>query len=112
MVGTDPWGYVKALITVSLRSPEVTCSSMMQRFTMGDRLVVNADKLSYALPINATAAASAGWVKGSCFSGMGTHWFRDLRQKGKLGFPMPSESMWPVVTMYDGPEGPPDGGNG
>ena len=86
-------------VSVGFRSTSDACSSSQQSKPLGDRLVVHPAGIAHHLPLTASDAASRGWVAGSCFAGMGTHWFRDLSSPGSMTWD--ASQLLPVVTMYD-----------
>ena len=66
-------------MSVSFRVPSAMCSGAADpSLTLGNQLVLNQGALNYPLPTTDKEALAAGWTKGSCFSTMGTHWFRDI----------------------------------
>lgn len=86
-------------VAVGFRSGAAACSSSVQALPLGDRLIVNPQGIAHSVPLTAVAAAAEGWVKGSCFAGMGTHWFKDLSSPGSMTWA--SSQLMPIVTMYD-----------
>ena len=66
---------------------------------LGDRLIVNPAGIAHQIPVTVDDAEHQGWVKGSCFAGMGTHWFYDLAGKGEMTWE--GANLLPIVTMYD-----------
>jgi hypothetical protein len=117
-------------ISIALRSAEHCCPvfdkpdcPVSTKQPLGDRLVLNsgltpskncpcvgpcAPGINYSLPTAKAAAIAAGWVAGSCFSGMGKHYFKQLGdstapppQLGTLSFPMKAEKLLPVALMFD-----------
>ena len=93
-------GYPRKYISVTFRAPNATCSRAISSEPLGDRLVINAGAggIALELPLTRAEAAAAGWVRGSCFSGMGRHWFRDLSGPH---LSWKAENLVPVVPMYD-----------
>jgi len=86
-------------VTVTFRSPEDVCSSGSLALPLGDRLVLNANTIAQEIPLTPQEAGAAGWVAGSCFSGMGTHWFLDVSQNGSMSWE--AANLFPIVTMYN-----------
>ena len=68
--------------------------------SIGDRLVINqgVGGLAFELPLTVTEAKATGWVRGSCFAGMGSHWFKDLTG-GHMTWT--AANLLPVVLMFD-----------
>lgn len=100
------WRGDVAHIDVAFRSGDIICSGAQDNLTIGDALIVNpAGEGRYGggpkmeLPLTDTEAAARGWMRGSCFDGMGWHWFLDTSMfNGKLSWK--AENLFPVVTMY------------
>jgi len=92
--------YKRMYISVSFRAHDAACSSSVSALPLGDRLVVNAGSggIAMELPVTRSAAQASGWVAGSCFQGMGTHWFKDLSGKD---LSWRAENLLPVVVMFD-----------
>jgi len=66
-------------VAVGFRDNGDACAtSGPSSYTLGDRLVINPEGVARSLPLTVSDAANEGWFKGSCFAGMGTHWFLDL----------------------------------
>lgn len=65
-------------ITVTFASVGAGCSAISNQTSLGDRLVINADTIAYPIPATESEAVSTKWHKGSCFYGMGYHYFYDL----------------------------------
>jgi len=91
--GTNQWR-----ITVVFRDPRSVCGSVNGN-DLGDRLVINPTGIARALPVTEKDASNQKWHKGSCFQGMGHHWFYDLATAPRLSWE--SSNLLPVVTMYD-----------
>jgi hypothetical protein len=105
-VATDAYPNAKDLFYMSVtfrESGSVCASTVDASLPLGDRLVLNAASPQRAtleaLPVTASDASAAGWMKGSCFSGMGTHYFKDLTQNGTLSWE--SANMVPISLMFD-----------
>lgn len=92
--------YKRKFISVSFRSETAACSLAVSKYPLGDRLVVNAGSggIKMELPVTRKDAAAAEWVRGSCFQGMGNHWFKDLTGPHLT---WEAENLLPVVIMYD-----------
>jgi hypothetical protein len=86
---------------VSFRSPAEMCGDTSSDEILGDRLVVNQDTISYALPTVAGEARSNNWTEGSCFNQMGQHHFYDFNTAPEMSWA--SDALLPVVVMYDPP---------
>ena len=86
-------------VSVGFRSATDACSNYTFAQPLGDRLVIHPTGVAMSLPLTASDASSQGWVVGSCFGGMGRHWFLDLSSPGSMTWR--SDWMLPVVTMYD-----------
>jgi len=66
-------------IAVSFRDTNSVCSSAKSSYYLGDRLVVNQNTVAADIPVLVSDLAAKGWVKGSCFAGMGYHYFYDIQ---------------------------------
>jgi len=86
-------------MTVSFRSSTEMCSSTPSPNRLGDRLIINADGLAFQIPTTESGALANNWHKGSCFSGMGYHWFFDLSTAPVMSWM--AENLLPVVAMYN-----------
>lgn len=98
--GINDQGYDLLYISVSFRDPVACCSATQQTGLLGDRLVVNQGPggIAKELPVTRDDARAAGWVPGSCFSGMGRHWFKDLTGPDLTWY---AKNLLPVVVMFD-----------
>lgn len=88
-------------ISTTFRDPDQVCSANFTSSDLiGDRVLVNADSLSFVIPMNQTSAVAENFETGSCFESMGTHSFLDV--VGKNGtMTWKSSNLMPVVPMYD-----------
>jgi len=86
-------------ITVTFRNQSVLCSDELQESALGDQLVINQGTLNHQLPIYEEDAVQQQWIIGSCFEGMGHHYFYDLATPGTSSWI--SANLLPVVMMYD-----------
>lgn len=93
------------MVSVTFRSGDL-CSgacSPDDGAPVGRQLVVNHhlnDPFVYSLPLNESQAEGQGWVRGSCFDGMGNHYFKDFG--GEFGeMSWIASKMLPVVVMYN-----------
>jgi len=90
-------------IDVAFRSGDVICSGVKDSHAIGDTLIVNpkgSSDLSMILPLTEKEVAAKGWNRGSCFDGMGWHWFLDTSTGGNA-LSWKAENLFPVVTMYN-----------
>eukprot|EP01126_Amoeba_proteus_P026958 TRINITY_DN266_c0_g1_i6.p1 TRINITY_DN266_c0_g1~~TRINITY_DN266_c0_g1_i6.p1 ORF type:complete len:305 (-),score=51.46 TRINITY_DN266_c0_g1_i6:115-1029(-) len=94
-----PSGNKQWHLSVTFRPKSELCSSVPSNNTFGDRLIINADTISRSLPVLEEDAISGGWFKGSCFYGMGYHYFYDLESAPNMSWQ--SKNLLPVVTMYN-----------
>jgi len=76
------------------------CDGSMSPDPLGDRLIINANSISFGVPTTTDDAVDDQWFSGSCIQTMGTHWSYDLAQPG--GMTWAAANMVPVVTMYNG----------
>jgi hypothetical protein len=83
-------------ITVSFRSSSQMCSTSQSLLPLGDRLVINANSISYEIPTDASGLSN--WHQGSCFAGMGHHWFYDLEKAPNMSWE--ADNLLPIVPMY------------
>mmetsp|Transcript_101934 Transcript_101934/g.243006 ORF Transcript_101934/g.243006 Transcript_101934/m.243006 type:complete len:320 (+) Transcript_101934:53-1012(+) len=91
-----------AHIDVAFRSGEIVCSGKTEAASVGTTLIVNpaggAGK-SMTIPLKEAEVQKQGWHKGSCFDGMGYHWFLDTsKQDGTMSWM--AQNLFPVVAMY------------
>ena len=54
------------------------------------------------IPLTRGEAEKQGYYRGSCFDGMGMHYFKDLKVPG--GMSWDSDGLQPVVAMYNSDE--------
>ena len=90
-----------AYVDVAFRSGEIVCSGEMEEATVGTTLIVNpaGGENSMTIPTTEAAVKEQGWHRGSCFDGMGWHWFLDTsKQDG--GMSWMAKNLFPVVTMF------------
>ena len=109
-IGWDGW--FTAGISLTFRPSTDVCANRSLPLALGDRIVINAahgpgqdtskPALAREIPLTRAEAAAAGWVAGSCFSGMGTHWYKDLTADVMTWY---AANLLPVVPMYDEQEG-------
>jgi len=86
-------------ISLTFRPSEEVCGKTASPISIGDRIVVNADTIAYSIPTTESTAINQKWHKGSCFYGMGHHYFYDLVTAPMMSWN--SSNLLPVVTMYD-----------
>eukprot|EP01129_Flabellula_baltica_P016934 TRINITY_DN9234_c0_g1_i1.p1 TRINITY_DN9234_c0_g1~~TRINITY_DN9234_c0_g1_i1.p1 ORF type:complete len:300 (-),score=49.80 TRINITY_DN9234_c0_g1_i1:33-896(-) len=85
-------------LTVSFRGSEEMCSGVMSPLTIGDRAVINAETISYSIPVQTGQTTQANYTKGSCFYSMGTHYFYDVSAAPNMSWE--AQNLMPVVPMY------------
>jgi len=100
LVDFHPLSTSHAHIDVAFRSGDIMCDGLYSESEIGDTLIVNPGGDSkYVLPLAEQDAEAAGWRRGSCFDGMGWHWFLDTSVgQGELSWK--AENLFPIVTMY------------
>ena len=54
------------------------CSGVVSPYPLGDRILINAGKKDWPIPLTDAEAIHNGWFNGSCFPGMGFHFSYDL----------------------------------
>ena len=88
-------------ISVAFRNASIMCIPDVPPVTgsIGDRLVVNPSGIAHSIPVTRDTAIAGKFHRGSCFSGMGTHYFYDLESAPKMSWK--SENLLPVVPMYN-----------
>lgn len=64
-------------ITITFRDGDM-CTGETFADPLGDSVIVNKATSGFPVPITLSGAISAGWGKGGCIGGMGTHWSFDL----------------------------------
>lgn len=90
-----------AHLDVAFRAGDIVCSGDKETAVIGDTLIVNPKSPNKkVLPLTDKDAKTEGWKRGSCFDGMGWHWFLDTSiGGGHLSWK--AENLFPVVTMYN-----------
>eukprot|EP01092_Planopodium_desertum_P008742 TRINITY_DN371_c0_g1_i1.p1 TRINITY_DN371_c0_g1~~TRINITY_DN371_c0_g1_i1.p1 ORF type:complete len:288 (+),score=57.19 TRINITY_DN371_c0_g1_i1:40-903(+) len=86
-------------MSVSFRNTTEMCSTSRSVNALGDRLIVNADTISYQLPVLESDAANLNWTKGACFYSMGYHYFYDLQSAPEMSWE--AANLLPIVLMYN-----------
>jgi len=102
LVAAGFWTVVKANqyhITLAFREPSEMCSGSVSPNVLGDRLLINPNKLNYRIPVIESELIAANWHKGSCFAGMGHHWFYDIESAPKMSWQ--AQNLLPIVPMFD-----------
>jgi len=91
-------------ISVTFREAGLLCiSGGSAPVVIGDRLIVNAGALALAMPVTEQGAIASNFSRGSCFDGMGWHYFKDISgasTQEKMNFPLAAENLLPVVLMF------------
>jgi hypothetical protein len=67
---------------------------------LGTQLQINPGRNGQLIPLSNHTATVAGYHRGSCFNGMGWHYFKDLRA-APGGMTWDAANLMPVVPMYD-----------
>jgi len=90
-----------AHIDIAFRSGDIVCSGSTSGDIIGDTLKVNpaGGANSRLLPLSEAAAKAEGWHRGSCFDGMGWHYFLDTAA-GHGQMTWQAANLFPVVTMF------------
>jgi len=88
-------------VDVAFRAGDIVCSGAKEAAVVGDQLILNPkSKDSASLPLTESDAKNQGWKRGSCFDGMGWHYFLDTSLRdGQLSWK--AENVFPIVTMFD-----------
>jgi len=92
-------GYDRYYASVSFRNAADSCSATQLPEPIGSELILNAGGVNMTLPMTRDLAKNSGWIQGSCFATMGTHWFYDLAGTGAMSWE--AENLLPIVVMYD-----------
>jgi len=94
-----------AHIDVAFRTGSIVCSGLKDASNIGDTLIVNPSSSTNkkVLPLKESGAKSEGWMRGSCFDGMGWHYFLD-ESVGANKLSWKAENLFPVVVMFDNGE--------
>lgn len=93
-----------ANLDVAFRSGSILCSGEKdETAALGTTLIVNPTSFdgrnSMTLPLTEAEIKNQGWHRGSCFDGMGWHWFLDTSKRdGTMSWM--AKNLFPVVTMY------------
>mmetsp|Transcript_29153 Transcript_29153/g.70987 ORF Transcript_29153/g.70987 Transcript_29153/m.70987 type:complete len:293 (-) Transcript_29153:64-942(-) len=89
---------------VGFREPSTVCTTTSASpHALGDRVVVNADtQRTFSVPLALADAVEQHYVKGACFSTMGTHYFYDLANSpnGVAKMSWKASTLMPLVPMY------------
>jgi hypothetical protein len=93
-----PTGSNQYHINVAFRDTKFMCSNITSPDVIGDRLIVMPDHVNLSIPTNVTDAIANKYHRGSCFAGMGTHYFLDLLTGPTMSWT--SANLMPVVPMY------------
>lgn len=95
-------GLQVAHVDVAFRSSEEMCSGDGGQAPIGTTLILNPQgdsANSRILPIAEEDAAKEGYRRGSCFDGMGWHWFLDTKnQNGVMSHE--AKNLLPIVLMF------------
>lgn len=98
LVGPPPTSDV-VHVDVAFRIGDIMCSGEVSGDDIGDVLIVNPAGKAKKLPLTEDEASGDGWHPGSCFNGMGWHYFFDTKVGGgKLSWQ--ASNLFPVVVMY------------
>jgi len=91
-----------AHVDVAFRSGEILCSGEKDDAPVGTTLIVNPAGdagTSLTIPITEAGVKDQGWHRGSCFDGMGWHWFFDTSKRdGEMSWM--ADNLFPIVTMF------------
>jgi hypothetical protein len=106
IVGSDEFPNA-AHVAVAFRSGDIICSGQSDPdVPIGDTLIVNPGGMRHwpwrsqmTLPLTESGAQHSGFKRGSCFDGMGWHYFLDtFLHNGELSWK--AKNVFPIVTMY------------
>jgi len=86
-------------IAVAFRPPEQMCSGQTYPAKVGDRVVVSPKGAKRVIPWEESGAKAEGYHRGSCFDGMGWHYFLDLETAPTMSWR--SANLMPIVPMYN-----------
>eukprot|EP01064_Diplonema_japonicum_P029011 TRINITY_DN4596_c5_g1_i1.p1 TRINITY_DN4596_c5_g1~~TRINITY_DN4596_c5_g1_i1.p1 ORF type:complete len:278 (+),score=66.39 TRINITY_DN4596_c5_g1_i1:64-897(+) len=78
---------------------ENSCDTANQSTPIGTRIMVGPGTANKSLPLTRNDAVASNWFAGSCFAGMGTHYFYDLSTAPKMSWN--ADQVLPVVTMFN-----------
>eukprot|EP00698_Gefionella_okellyi_P004459 TRINITY_DN14103_c0_g1_i1.p1 TRINITY_DN14103_c0_g1~~TRINITY_DN14103_c0_g1_i1.p1 ORF type:complete len:285 (+),score=48.49 TRINITY_DN14103_c0_g1_i1:88-942(+) len=87
------------MMSMTFRVPGSLCNGVTSSLVLGDQLVINQNSLAYSIPLLEADAIDTHWTRGSCFSGMGYHYFYDLTMP-QGGMSWEAENLLPIVPMY------------
>eukprot|EP01102_Stenamoeba_stenopodia_P010717 TRINITY_DN325_c0_g1_i1.p1 TRINITY_DN325_c0_g1~~TRINITY_DN325_c0_g1_i1.p1 ORF type:complete len:290 (-),score=52.60 TRINITY_DN325_c0_g1_i1:156-1025(-) len=86
-------------ITLTFRDPSQMCTNNDNSTEpLGDRIIINAGGVGFSIPMLEETAISDNWTPGSCFYGMGRHYFYDLVSAPNMSWI--AGNLMPVVAMY------------
>lgn len=92
-----------AHLDVAFRYGSILCSGETEEAVVGTTLIVNptSEGNLKTIPLTEQGVKEQGWHRGSCFDGMGWHWFLDTKQdKPPSGMSWMAQNLFPVVAMY------------
>ncbi len=92
-------------IAVAFRNSSLMCIPDVPPLvgSIGDRLVINPGGIARSIPVTRDSAIAGNYHRGSCFGGMGTHYFYDLESAPNMSWK--SENLMPVIPMYNDKDG-------
>jgi hypothetical protein len=89
------------LIEVAFRSGAIICDGNMDSSKVGTELTLNPrGGTQQNIPITQDQVEKDGWRQGSCYSGMGFHYFYDMKNSANGKFVFHHETVGPLVPMY------------
>ena len=89
-------------ISIGLRSDTSSVCDPNATFAdaVGDTVVVQPNSIAIPLPLSEADAINQNYHKGSCFDGMGFHYFLDLKTPDS-SMSWEADALSPVVVMYN-----------
>eukprot|EP01116_Phalansterium_solitarium_P004187 TRINITY_DN150_c0_g1_i1.p2 TRINITY_DN150_c0_g1~~TRINITY_DN150_c0_g1_i1.p2 ORF type:complete len:278 (+),score=86.93 TRINITY_DN150_c0_g1_i1:73-906(+) len=85
-------------ISVTFRTSGL-CDGSHSPDVLGQNMTVNANSIAFPLPTTSDDATANSWIRGSCISTMGTHYFYDVSTPGTMSYV--AANLLPVVTMFN-----------
>jgi len=86
-------------IAVGFRGAADVCSDQIYPEKIGTSAIINPHGIAKAIPLTSKEAEEAKFHRGSCFNGMGFHYFLDLVRGPRMSWQ--AKNLMPVVPMYD-----------
>ena len=91
-------------MSVSFRGAANVCLMWILGDAIGDRVVINQHTIAVSIPMTQGEADADDFQPGSCLSGMGQHYFKDITSGSTMSFL--TGNLLPIAPMYYPPNDP------